>query len=557
VKGRGRRKSGTRPGRAKPRAPSRRKARAPARPKARAGHRPATRGAGRPPEIRFFPNDPDASVGLVTATPLTPEGPEPAFVIEGRRYVPAPYAPGTLAFEYWQGEVSLARTIRVWEDLFERDFTAWQGGKPLRVRLRAGRDLNAFYDRKSLQFFYDTDRKSGRTVYAAESLDVVAHEAGHAVLDIYQPGFWSTPDPETAAFHEAFADCSALLVTLTDPAVRRAFLSETEGAPSRSNLVSRLAEALGRALYDNYGPGAVYDPTRLRDANNRFRYLAPERLPAAAPDAQLSAEAHSFSRVFTGAFYHLLVALLGRATRTHPPDEALESSRRLAGRLLARAIETLPPGEVRYRALAERMRAVGEEEEGGVASMGIEEAFAAHGMRLPPVPPPERARRAAAPRRGPRRAGRALSAYRALRALDPDRPGGAAALRAALGLPSTAGLRRRTIEAERAGRVREQLWHTSYVRVRHPSLGRFSGLIVETVCGCTLTRERSGALEGASIAPVREATAAEWAARIRPWIRQGAIARAPRATAREHFAAGEPFRLRSDGRLERVYFDAP
>ena len=94
----------------------------------------------------------------------------------------------TLAFQYWQGEIALARTIRVWEDLFDRDFSAWQSGRPLRVRLRAGKDLNAFYDRKSLQFFYDVDRKTGRTVYAAESLDIVAHEAGHAVLDVYQPG---------------------------------------------------------------------------------------------------------------------------------------------------------------------------------------------------------------------------------------------------------------------------------------------------------------------------------------------------------------------------------
>jgi hypothetical protein len=489
---------------------------------------------------------------------MTPEGHEPTFVIEGRRYAPAPYAPGTLSFEYWQGEVSLARTIRVWEDLFERDFTAWQGGKPLRVRLRAGRDLNAFYDRKSLQFFYDTDKKSGRTVYAAESLDVVAHEAGHAVLDVYQPGYWSTPDPETAAFHEAFADCSALAVTLTDPAVRRAFLSEIEGAPTRSNLVSRLAEALGRAIHDNYGPGAVYDPTRLRDANNRFRYRPPEELPAEAPDARLSSEPHSFSRVFTGAFYDLLVSLLARAARTRPADEALEFSRRLAGRLLARAIETMPPGELRYRALAERMRAVGEEEEGGVASMGIEDSFAAHGMRLPPLPRPAGGRRAAglALRRGGRRSGAgALSTYRALRALDPDRPGGASALRAALRLPARASLGRRAVGAERGGRLREQLWHTSFVRVRHASLGRFSGLIVQTICGCTLTRERSGALEGAALAPHAHASTADWVARLRPWIRRAAIAGEPRATAREHFAAREPFRLTREGLLTRVYLD--
>ncbi|HYQ90176.1 MAG TPA: hypothetical protein VEU09_11180, partial [Candidatus Binatia bacterium] len=146
-----------------------------------------------PPTVRFYPNDPLAPVGLENVTPVTPESGEPSFTIDGPRYAPAPYAPGTLAFQYWQGEVALARTIRVWEDLFDRDFTRWHEDHPLLVKLRAGKDLNAFYDRKSLQFFYDVDRKTRRTVYAAESLDVVAHETGHAVLDCYQPGFWSTP----------------------------------------------------------------------------------------------------------------------------------------------------------------------------------------------------------------------------------------------------------------------------------------------------------------------------------------------------------------------------
>ncbi|HJW14234.1 MAG TPA: hypothetical protein VJ776_06040, partial [Thermoanaerobaculia bacterium] len=260
--------------------------------------------------IRFYPNDPDAPVGLIDVPPPSPAPGEPPYLIEGRRYAPAPYAPGTVAFQQWQGEACLARTIRVWEELFDRDFGAWHSGQPLRVRLRAGRDLNAFYDRKGLRFFYDLDRVTGRAVYAVESLDIVAHEAGHAILDVYQPSYWSLPDPETAAFHEAFGDCSALLVTLGEPSVRRAFLEGAGRTLRASNLVSRLAEALGRAIYDNYGPGAVSDPTRLRDANNPFRYAPPETLPASGGDDTLLSEPHSFSRVFTGAFYHLLIELL-------------------------------------------------------------------------------------------------------------------------------------------------------------------------------------------------------------------------------------------------------
>jgi len=492
-------------------------------------------------QIRIFPNDPEASVGLIPATPLAPNDGEPSYVIEGRRYAPAPYEPGTLAFQYWQGETALKRTIRVWEGLFDRDFAAWHDSRPLRVRLRAGRDLNAFYDRASLQFFYDTDNVTGRAVYAAESLDVVAHETGHAVLDVYQPSLWSSPDPETAAFHESFADCSSLLVTLTDPAVRKAFLEETGSASRGSNLVSRLAEALGHAVHDNYGSNAVSDPTRLRDANNDFRYRSPELITSNGPDSMLSSEPHSFSRVFTGAFYDMLIGLIARALRENPKalEPAVERARRLAGRLLARAIETLPPGAGSYRAVALRMRDVDQTEEGGVASIGIEAAFLRHGIRLPALSTRQKKR----------------SPYRALRALDPDRPGGTAAIRASLGLHRGARLERREWSVRVGGGTREQLIHRTRVRVRDRSLGALNGVVVPIVCGCTLTREPGGRVEGASLRPHPHPESPEIAAWLKTWIARDAIRRGEAATTVEHFRARQPFRVTTAGVLERVFFD--
>ena len=517
--------------------------------------------------IHIFPNDPDASVGLVPATPLDPAGGEPPFVIEGQRYAPAAYDPGTPAFQFWQGEIALARTIRVWENLFDRDFAAWHGGRALKVRLRAGKDLNAFYDRKSLQFFYDVDRVTGRTVYAVESLDIVAHEAGHAILDVYQPGYWASIDLETASFHEAFGDCSALVATLTDPAVRRGLLVETGGAIGRSNLVSRVAEALGRAIHNNFGPGAISDPTRLRDANNEFRYSPPELLRPGGDDTALTPEPHSFSRVFTGAFYDTLAWLLGRAFRDDPTEAAVERSARLAGRLLARAVETLPPGEARFREVALRMREIDQREEGGVATIGIEESFARHGIRLPALE--GRTREGS---RGGRQAGKggrvqrgrgrnrsaAPSVYRALRSLDPDRPGGAAALRAALGVPRGARLKRRTLPARVGGQVREQFVYEESVVVRNARLGRWSGVVVRVQCGCTLTRDPSGDVEGASLAPLRHASATELARKLRCWIRLDAIHDARRGAARpvrQLFRDRKPFRVGRAGVLERIYFD--
>jgi len=492
------------------------------------------------PTVRFYPNDPDAPVGLESVPPAVPDPAGPSFTIEGKRYAPAPYDPGTLEFQYWQGEVALARTIRVWEDLFDRDFTRWHEDRPLLVKLRAGKDLNAFYDRKSLQFFYDVDTKTGRTVYAAESLDIVAHETGHAVLDCYQPGFWSTPDLETAAFHEAFADCSALLVTLTDTAVCRALLEEAKGSWDKSNQVSRLAEALGRAIYDNYGPGAVSDPTRLRDARNEFRYAGPESLPSEADDASLASEPHSFSRVFTGIFYDALVLALARAIRDTPGPEGIERAGGLLGRTLARAIEKLPPGHARYADIAALMRSADQTEEGGVATPAIEAACLRHGIKLPALA-----------------AAKARAAKSPLLALDPERPGGLQAMRAALHLPPHAALKRRTAPLRTRRGWREQYFHVDEYVIRSRSLGSLDGIVVRIPCGCTIVRATSGEIQNLTLAPHPHPGPRDMLRSLKPWVRRGAIhpVRGARGTSRDFFRERTPFRLTADGLLTRVYFD--
>jgi hypothetical protein len=337
--------------------------------------------------------------------------------------------------------------------------------------------------------------------------------------------------------------------------VCRAFLEETKGAARRSNLVSRLEEALGRAIHDNYGTGAIGDPSRLRDANNSFRYAPPDSLLPNVPDDQLSGEPHSFSRVFTGAFYDMLIWLLAREAKRERGVEGLERARRLAGRLLARAVETLPPGDARFAAVALRMREIDQTEEGGVASIGLEEAFAFHGMPLPAL---------AARHRGSRRAGESARgkpsitpSTRALRALDPDRPGGAAALRAVLGVHGRARLERTTLPGRAGTGEREQFIHRDWVKVTRPSLGRRVGVWVRVICGCTLTRGPSGDVDGATVRPHPHPTERDLARQLRCWIAFDAIETGRKAlrTSRQHFRERKPFRVTRDGVLERVYFE--
>jgi hypothetical protein len=266
------------------------------------------------------------------------------------------FKPGSVEFEASHLLVILSYAYDVWVGYFGKDFE-WELGPVLPVVPRAGRDLNAYYDRRALKFFYSTDPDSKRTLYTAESCDVAAHECGHAILDAHHPDYWSSLHPETGAFHEAFGDICALLTTLQFPSVRERLLKETGGDLRKSSNVTRLAEQLGRALYDLYGKDAS-SAAFLRDLVNTFRYKESWLLPGSAPSNRLSSESHSFSRVFSGAFYQVLVGIYEarrKADAQLSADDALQQARDESGKLMATALVLAPPGDAVYRVLATSM----------------------------------------------------------------------------------------------------------------------------------------------------------------------------------------------------------
>jgi hypothetical protein len=301
------------------------------RPRSRAATRKTTRA-----EILAWEDDPKSGgapikrpLPRLQATPLAMTIVEPA--------VPAKlYRRGTREFRYWAAAEALRRAADFWAGLLPRG-TSWQPGRTLRVTLDAGIELNAYYDRRGLSFFHDA--VAGTTVYSGESPDVVCHELGHAVLDALRPELWDAMSVEVAAFHESFGDTSALLAGLQLPSLRRAVLADTGRRVGRSSRLSRLAEQLGWALRQ-IQPGAA-EPDCLRNAVNAFFYRAPETLPPSGPSSSLTAEPHSFSRVFTGGWFEALAGML--ASRTSSPTEAdLLQVSLDAGRLLVDAIPAAP-----------------------------------------------------------------------------------------------------------------------------------------------------------------------------------------------------------------------
>jgi hypothetical protein len=208
------------------------------------------------------------------------------------------------------------------------------------VLLDEGADLNAYYDRNALNFFHGP--LPGGTCYSGESPDVVCHEMGHAVLDAFKPELWNVASHEAAAFHESFADISAIVSAIQLPSLRTAILSDTGGHLYQNSRLSRLAEQLGAAIRAQQ-PDAV-DPDCLRNAVNSFTYEDPIDLPQLAPASRLSSEPHSFSRLFTGAFFESLGSILAAsaADRSAPTQqELLAAANDLAG-ILVEAVKQSP-----------------------------------------------------------------------------------------------------------------------------------------------------------------------------------------------------------------------
>jgi len=265
--------------------------------------------------VNSWEDDPESGVQLTTPVPDLTKTPL-AFTFPTPAPKPDAYPPGTSQFRYWAAAAALRRGADYWAKRVP--LKRWQAGSSLKVILDLGEDLNAYYNRAALVFFHGPSPTG--TVYSGESPDVACHELGHAVLDAFKPELWGAASQEVAAFHEAFGDISAIMSAIQLPSLRNTILTATGGRLYQNSRLSRLAEQLGNAIRASE-PGSV-DPDCLRNAVNSFTYQDPVTLPSRAPAAQLSSEPHSFSRLFTGAFFEILgTCLAAKAAKPKQPTE--------------------------------------------------------------------------------------------------------------------------------------------------------------------------------------------------------------------------------------------
>jgi hypothetical protein len=328
--------------------------------------------------VSYTPNDP-----LATGSPplrqvkagRLPSGNLATFKVEPSA-VAGTYQPLTPEFDYWQTVTALAAVLRAWKGIEGSSLKRWFGNrKTLPVLTNSGDDLNAFYDRSSLQFFSHTF--GGVTVHSAESTDVVTHEAGHGLLDAIRSDFFDVPFIEVGALHEAFGDSMAILTAISDKDSRDAILAASPDL-SKNHFVESLAEQLGDAIRREFGPASV-EAGALRHALNKFSWSDPTSLPASASADKLSGEVHSFSRVFSGAFYDVIRNIYLAGPRT---AIGLRNAGQTAGKLLVAGLKAVPAAPRIYAGVGQRMLQADITMNGGANASAIQAAFAAHGMTL-------------------------------------------------------------------------------------------------------------------------------------------------------------------------------
>ncbi len=328
--------------------------------------------------ITYVPNDPLAVGGPASGSVSPKAKPTGSVGFDIRPSATSGVYPAhTEGFDYWQSRNALHLGLAAWKDVAGVAAGPWYGNRStLPVLTDAGDDLNAFYDRRGLQFFHHS--YGGVLVHSSESVDVVCHEEGHALLDSIRSDFFDVPFIEVGALHESFGDCMAIMSGLSDPRIRTALIGVSADL-SGNHFVESLAEELGDAIRREYGTSSV-ESGALRHALNTFRWADPTGLPPNAPATSISGEVHSFSRVFTGAFWDTLRGIHAAGPHT---AAGLQKAVRTTGRLLISALRGVAAAPRTFEGVGRGMAEADATTNGGANVSIIRSAFAAHGLTVP------------------------------------------------------------------------------------------------------------------------------------------------------------------------------
>ena len=317
--------------------------------------------------------------------------------------------------------VAADEAYRLHADALGRDFS-FADGRKLTVSLDDVRAVDA-----------GPSQQPGRAVvqlppeaaFAANDPDVVAHETAHAVLDAHRPELFHGGDG-AAELDEAFADTTAMLTALRDPAVRADVIAKA-AAGQRSNLASSIGEGYNQVIQAQDEEKAKKPPAPLSNdvagsAAGDSRTGAEAELGLGTTGAQgqepptpawqrldtpiaplagneraglrdLSdaaptddfAEEHEASRRFSSATYQSVLDV-AHSMRAHDPglteDEALKRAAQRVGSDFSRTLDFLPVGMASTQSdLAQAMIKADRIDQGGELAAIYQRNFEAAGLQ--------------------------------------------------------------------------------------------------------------------------------------------------------------------------------
>ncbi len=237
--------------------------------------------------------------------------------------------------------------------LSEIPLMQWASRGNLQIVPEAGNDLNAYYSRRAMKFFSYEDNKFGQ-FFTSSSSDIIAHELGHAILDAHRPELFDIINLEVASIHEAFADFASMMHVLLYPEGIQYLLRETNGNLHQSNIVTRLSEYMGNLVYKISGDSSR-NPYALRDAVNDFKYISPESLLEIASDNELSANPHSFGRIYSATLYSIFVMMYEHYCKDQDPITAVSNARDTLIRYVIKAVNYVPASPLFFSAFSKTM----------------------------------------------------------------------------------------------------------------------------------------------------------------------------------------------------------
>ncbi len=178
---------------------------------------------------------------------------------------------------------------------------------PLEIYPHANKGKNAYYERDSralrFEYFY---RVGDYPLFTCRSLDIVSHEAGHAIIDSLKP-LWNLTEPERglsleiAALQESLCDLTSIFLILSELDLVDYIVVETKADLKRKdNILAVWCEQLELI------PGI----SGARSALNEIKL------------SEAGTHVHRISQVFTGAMYYTLAEVYTLSRNPSVTDDA-------------------------------------------------------------------------------------------------------------------------------------------------------------------------------------------------------------------------------------------